>query len=200
MQKIIILLFLAPFAYCTNDRNNTSSKETALDNNNTANLFLFKDTNYVTRLSAINESSDQCRIIVELATNNQPTGTKILSDTLDSYKLEYDTTDFNNDQTPDLLVLKIVAQSNPCYYLYVVDVQNHRLHLIKGFDELYTPAFDKEHNVITTYWRSGTELNYGFYKIDAHYQLVDLKQGFKAHDEQEADSLFKKAIETLSKE
>lgn len=117
-----------------------------------------------------------------------------MSDTLTAYKIEADTADFNNDGIADLLVLKTVAQSNPQYYLYLVNEGRKTLEYVDGFDSLYTPTVDSEHKIITTYLRSGSQLRYAFYRINEKSELIDLHESFVANDEEQADSLYRKVM------
>lgn len=188
----IYMLLILSLVSCINDKKKAGYNPVEQKDKGT-NLLLFGDSVNIINLEFLDTSE---KVIVSLINKKKSTSQHLI-DTLNAYKLEYDTTDFNNDGVADLLILKTVYQSNPVYYLYVVDVENKKLKFVKDFEKIYTPVYNKENNIIISYLRNGIEQHYAFFKLNKNLELIDLHKSFKTDNEGKADSLLNSVIKGL---
>ncbi len=73
--------------------------------------------------------------------------------------------DFNGDTVPDILVQNTSsARSSYTYNLYLFDTSRNRLKKINGFEEIFSPQYLPEHDLVQSYALSGVNW-IGFYAI-----------------------------------
>jgi hypothetical protein len=182
------------------EKNNIAKQNSNKEaNDKRTRIYLFQDSTYITQIHSINEGGANSQVIVELIKYEDDASKLLLQDTLNAFKLEYDTMDLNNDGLSDLLILRTINQSNPSYYAFIVDTLTKNLRYVVGFENIYTPEVDKENNLVISYLRSGNEIRYAFYRLDDNYKLIDLHEGFTAKNEDQADRLFHNSITKLKK-
>jgi len=105
--------------------------------------------------------------------------------------------DFNNDNVKDVLIFYYTgARANESYHLYVIDVKNHKLIRVKGFEELPNPYLDTTNNIIQSIALSGTNY-YSFYRIDTKKKLINLGNSFEENPNDSTQ--YEKAIQQILK-
>lgn len=172
-----------------------------LINGDTATIYcdsIFKESGYFVKLISFDSLPDRERnsiLIFGQKTNNVLN--QLFLDTLYSMVGKIEFTDYNGDNSKDILIQSSSdARSNWTYHLFLTDFTARTLKKVKGFDKIKNPRLNKDLDIIESYVSSGT--NYSeFYKLvdkDSIYKYDILV--YDTHDE-ESSKNYKQALEKI---
>lgn len=115
-------------------------------------------------------------------------------------------TDYNNDNTDDILIQNTSsARSCWTYYLYLVEKNPLEIRKIRNFETIPNPFLDKENNIISNYALSGTNWS-SFYEIrgdsifDFNITIEDIRAKNDPDNSNHYDSEYRKAIRKIKQE
>jgi hypothetical protein len=128
--------------------------------------------------------------------------TEIFRDTIESTTQEIKFSDFNNDNTKDILIQNISdVRSNWTYNLYLVNLNKETFQKIKGFGEIKNPNYLPKYNLIDNMVMSGRNWT-SFYKIEGDtikdFDIV-IYDGEDDNGKVTYDKDYKKAINQILK-
>lgn len=145
-------------------------------------IFPFTDTTYALSLHILNEEEydeEKNNATVIYTHFQEGEARRIFEDSFYCMNNDYEFRDFNNDHIKDVLIFYYTGgRANPTYHLYLADTASHKLVYVKGFEELSWPELDSVNNIIISYAQAGSDLIYGFYRINSKNKLINLGHGF----------------------
>ena len=123
---------------------------------------------------------------------------EVYRDTIFSKMQQIDFIDFNGDDVKDILVQNTSsARSSWTYTLYLVNPKDYTLRKIKGFDQIPSPTYNSEYDIVEGYILSGEDYT-SFYKIIKNH-VYDYKIYASDNHQEDDDGEYEKAIQKILK-